>query len=287
MSNGQPTQGVGDIESQTSATTASGYNTSPETFPEKDNSVKPLHANTKTTDIAEVDGGQHQAAPAEPVAAVPKPDTPASPDPGPSALQLTIIIVPLCCALFLAALDITIVTTALPTIVEEFNSSAGYTWIGSAYLLANAASTPTWGKLSDIWGRKPILLIVAFIFFVGSTLAATSVNISMLIVARCIQGLGGGGLVVLVNICVSELVSPRKRGQYLGYLAIVWALASALGPILGGAFTQRVTWRWCFYINRTCPMPLSRSKPNLQVALLHDYFHQYYQVTADNFGLRL
>ncbi|ROW06287.1 hypothetical protein VPNG_08050 [Cytospora leucostoma] len=246
MADGQPTQGVGDVDSQTSATTASGHNTSPDTFHEKQNLDKQAHSTTNTH-ILDIEGGQDQAAPAEPVAAAPKPDP--SPAQEPSAVQLAIIVVPLCAALFLAALDITIVTTALPTIVADFDSSAGYTWIGSAYLLTNAAFTPTWGKLSDIWGRKPILLLVAFIFFVGSTLAATSVSISMLIVARCIQGLGGGGIVVLVNICVSELVSPRKRGQYLGYLAIVWALASALGPILGGAFTQRVTWRWCFYIN--------------------------------------
>ncbi|KAK7731070.1 hypothetical protein SLS53_008872 [Cytospora paraplurivora] len=199
------TQGLGDVDSQTSATTASGHNTSPDAFHEKQDLKMQAHSNTNTN-ISDVEGGQNQAASAEPVAAAPKPDT--SPAQEPSALQLAIIVVPLCAALFLAALDITIVTTALPTIVADFNSSAGYTWIGSAYLLTNAAFTPTWGKLSDIWGRKPILLLVAFIFFVGSTLAATSVSISMLIVARCIQGLGGGGLVVLVNICVSELVVP-------------------------------------------------------------------------------
>jgi len=182
-----------------------------------------------------------------------KPSTPAPQASGPEAsrtkLQTAIIMLCLCSALFLAALDITIVTTALPSICEYFHSNAGYTWIGSAYLLANAASTPSWGKFSDIWGRKSILLLAMGVFFLGSTLAATSVSIGMLILARAVQGIGGGGIVVLVNICVSDLFSPRTRGKYLGMIGMVWAAASALGPLLGGTFAERVSWRWCFYIN--------------------------------------
>jgi MFS family permease len=176
----------------------------------------------------------------------------------------------LCGALFLAALDITIITTALPTITETFQSSAGYTWIGSAYLLACASSTPSWGKISDIWGRKPILLLAAGIFFIGSTLAGTSVSIAMLIIARAVQGLGAGGLIVLVNICVSDLFSPRKRGKYLGIVGLVWALAAGTGPILGGVFTEKVSWRWCFYIN--CEL---RSLPYLYVTLCGRSFVLY------------
>jgi multidrug resistance protein len=160
-----------------------------------------------------------------------------------------IIMVSLCASVFLAALDVSIITTALPTISEHFHSNAGYTWIGSAYLLANAASTPVWGKFSDIWGRKPILLIAAAVFFIGSLIAALSVNIGMLIVARAIQGIGGGGLIILVNICISDLFSMRKRGAYFGLIGMTWAFASAIGPLLGGAFTEKVSWRWCFYIN--------------------------------------
>ncbi|RFU33813.1 hypothetical protein B7463_g2577, partial [Scytalidium lignicola] len=166
-----------------------------------------------------------------------------------SNFQTVIIMLSLCAAVFLAALDTTIITTALPVISEHFHSSAGYTWIGSAYLLASAASTPSWGKISDIWGRKPIVIFAAAVFFIGSTLAATSVSIGMLIAARTVQGIGGGGLIVLVNICISDLFSMRNRSKYYGIVGMVWAFASAIGPILGGLFTQKVSWRWCFYIN--------------------------------------
>lgn len=155
-------------------------------------------------------------------------------------------------AVFLAALDVTIVTTALPTISEHFHSSAGYTWIGSAYLLGNASSVPTWGKVSDIFGRKPVLLIANVVFMIGSLVAALSNSIGMLIAARAIQGIGGGGLVTLVNICISDLFSIRRRGAYFGIIGGIWAISSAIGPIIGGAFSEKVSWRWCFYINLPC-----------------------------------
>lgn len=183
----------------------------------------------------------------------PTPPNDASPPDEPEAsrtkLQTVVIMASLCASVFLAALDMTIVTTALPTIAQNFGSSAGYTWIGSAYLLACAASVPSWGKISDIWGRKPILLVAAAIFFVGSLLAGVSVSIGMLIAARAIQGVGGGGLIILVNISISDLFSMRNRGSYYGLIGMVWALASAVGPILGGVFTSYASWRWCFYVN--------------------------------------
>lgn len=113
------------------------------------------------------------------------------------------------CSTFLAALDITIVTTALPTISGHFHSSSAYVWVGAAYMLADGASTPIWGKVSDIWGRKPVLLIAIGIFFVGSALSATSVSMKMLIAGRAVQGLGGGGLLTLSNIVISDLFSLR------------------------------------------------------------------------------
>ncbi len=104
----------------------------------------------------------------------------------------------------------TIITTAVPTIAAHFNASqAEYTWIGSAYMLAAASSTPAWGKFSDIWGRKPILLLANLIFFVGSLIAAVSVSVNMLLIGRAIQGIGGGGLLILANICISDLFSMR------------------------------------------------------------------------------
>ncbi|KAI2776664.1 MFS general substrate transporter [Daldinia loculata] len=173
----------------------------------------------------------------------------AEPEAGRTKFQTTVIIFALCSALFLAALDVTIVTTAIPTITEQFQSPAGYTWIGAAYLLANSATVPSWGKISDIWGRKPVLLAAVAIFWIGSLICALSINIGMLIAARAIQGIGGGGIVVLTNICVSDLFSIRKRGMYYAFFGMVWAIASAIGPILGGVFTSKVTWRWCFYVN--------------------------------------
>lgn len=147
--------------------------------------------------------------------------------------KIALIMGALMMAVFLAALDVTIVTTALPTISEHFHSTSGYTWIGSAFLLANSASIPSWGKVSDIFGRKPMLLVANIIFMIGSLIAALSTSIGMLIAARAIQGIGGGGLVILVNITIGDLFSLRSRGAFYGLIGAVWAIASAIGPVIG------------------------------------------------------
>ncbi|PYI13487.1 MFS drug transporter [Aspergillus violaceofuscus CBS 115571] len=164
--------------------------------------------------------------------------------------KILVVMTALCLALFLAALDMTIVSTALPTIANHFHASeGGYSWIASSYMLANAACVPLWGKISDVWGRKKIILIANFLFLVGSLICALAVNLPMIIAGRAIQGVGGGGIIVLANICVTDLFSVRERPMYYGIFGSTWAIAGALGPIIGGAFTTSVSWRWCFYIN--------------------------------------
>lgn len=147
-----------------------------------------------------------------------------------SKLRTSLTVAALCSAVLLAALDVTITTVAIPTISEDFHSTAGYTWIGSAYLLANAAAAPSWGKISDIFGRKPVMLTAVGIFWIGSLICGVSVNMGMLIFGRAIQGIGGGGSLILVNICISDMFSVRKRGVYLGFVGMVWAVAGGFGP---------------------------------------------------------
>ncbi|KAF2669157.1 MFS general substrate transporter [Microthyrium microscopicum] len=161
-----------------------------------------------------------------------------------------IVMIALCIAIFLVSLDTVIITTALPSIAADFNiSDSGYAWVGSAYLLTNCCGIPAWGTFSNVFGRKPVLLLANAFFLAGSIMSATSRNLGMLIAGRAIQGLGGGGIGVSVNICVSDLFAERLRGLMLGIIGGVWAISSALGPVLGGILTQQLNWRWCFWIN--------------------------------------
>jgi MFS family permease len=148
----------------------------------------------------------------------------------------------LCLSCLLSALDLTIVTPAIPSIVSAFQSSSGYIWVGSAYTLAHAAITPVWGAVSDIWGRKPIILIAMTVFLGGSLVCALARHMETLIVGRALQGLGGSGMGTMVNIVVCDLFSLRDRGLYLAITSLVWAVGSAVGPVLGGVFTTRLRY---------------------------------------------
>ena len=155
-----------------------------------------------------------------------------------------------CLGGFLTSLDIVIVGTALPAIAEAFTiSSVQYSWAASSYLLASASLLPTWAKLSDIFGRKSIMLLGYVCFLFGSLVCAISQNAGMLIVGRALQGAGAGNIEVLINICLADLFNIRERGLYIGIYSASAAAGVVLGPVLGGALISSTSWRWCFWIN--------------------------------------
>jgi EmrB/QacA subfamily drug resistance transporter len=152
-------------------------------------------------------------------------------------------------AMFLAALDQTIVATAMPTIGQQLGNFEQLPWVVTAYLLAATAVTPLYGKLSDILGRRTALLIGISVFMLGSVLCALAPTMLILIIARAIQGLGGGGLISLAQTVIADIVAPKERARYQGYIAGVFASSSIAGPILGGVFAEHLSWTMIFWIN--------------------------------------
>jgi EmrB/QacA subfamily drug resistance transporter len=152
-------------------------------------------------------------------------------------------------AMLLASLDQTIVSTALPTIVGELGGIDQLSWVVTAYMLAATVTIPLWGRVSDLYGRKRLFQAAIVVFLAGSALSGAAQSLGQLIAFRALQGLGAGGLMTLAMAIVADIISPRERGRYQGYIQMVFVLASVAGPLLGGLFADHLSWRWVFYVN--------------------------------------
>jgi EmrB/QacA subfamily drug resistance transporter len=183
----------------------------------------------------------------------------------PSARPLLLPFSGLLLAMFIAALDQTIMATALPTIAGDLGGLSALPWAVTAYVLAAAAATPVWGKASDLYGRKDLFQGAIVLFVAASALAGISQSIGELIAFRAVQGIGAGGVMTLAMATVGDLVEPRQRGRYQGYIQLVFVLASVAGPLLGGLFVDHLSWRWVFYIN----LPVGLAAVGLLSAFLH------------------
>jgi EmrB/QacA subfamily drug resistance transporter len=167
----------------------------------------------------------------------------------PERRRLLLTFAGLLLAMLLASLDQTIVTTALPTIVGDLGGIDQLSWVVTAYMLAATVTIPLWGRVSDLYGRKRLFQAAIVVFLAGSALSGAAQSLGELIAFRALQGLGAGGLMTLAMAIVADIISPRERGRYQGYIQMVFVLASVAGPLLGGLFADHLSWRWVFYVN--------------------------------------
>src|SRR5437899_79705 len=171
--------------------------------------------------------------------------------------EVRTILVSLMLTMFLAALDQTIVATALPTIGRQFQDVSSLSWVITAYLLASTSVAPVFGTLADIYGRRAMIIVALSLFVAGSILCALAPNMPVLILARGLQGLGGGGILPIVQTVISDVVTPRERGQYQAYFSGVWVAAGVGGPVVGGVVAEHLHWSMICWIY----VPLSRGSP--------------------------